>query len=64
MELSEETRRALPNLFIIGAPKAGTTSLHAYLSHHPEIAMSRIKECRCFERDVSVPGQPAHSVAR
>jgi hypothetical protein len=33
-----------PNLFIIGATKCGTTSLHAWLDAHPEIRMSRIKE--------------------
>lgn len=33
-----------PNLFIVGLPKAGTTSLHNYLAQHPEIHMSSIKE--------------------
>jgi Sulfotransferase family len=31
-----------PNLFIIGAMKAGTSSLHEYLSHHPEIFMAHL----------------------
>lgn len=39
---------ALPTFFIIGAPKAGTTSLHHYLDRHPEIQMSAIKEPRFF----------------
>ena len=39
---------ALPTFFIIGAPKAGTTSLHFYLDQHPEIQMSAIKEPRFF----------------
>ncbi len=30
--------------FIVGAPKAGTTSLHYYLNEHPEILMSSVKE--------------------
>jgi hypothetical protein len=38
----------LPTFFIIGAPKAGTTSLHHYLDQHPEIQMSAIKEPRFF----------------
>ena len=38
----------MPNLFIIGAAKCGTTSLHCYLDLHPEISMSRIKEPRFF----------------
>jgi len=33
-----------PNLFIVGAPKAGTTSLHEYLKKIPEIFMSEVKE--------------------
>jgi len=35
---------ALPNLFIVGAAKSGTTSLHNYLNQHPEIFMSSLKE--------------------
>jgi hypothetical protein len=40
----------LPNLFIVGAAKAGTSSLHAYLDEHPEIFMSRRKELELFNR--------------
>ena len=39
----------LPNLLIIGASKAGTTSLHDYLSRHPEIHMSENKELAFFD---------------
>ncbi|MCW2988308.1 MAG: sulfotransferase protein [Solirubrobacterales bacterium] len=39
---------ALPTFFIIGAAKAGTTSLHFYLDQHPEIGMSTIKEPHFF----------------
>jgi hypothetical protein len=39
---------ALPTFFIIGAPKAGTTSLHHYLEQHPEIQMSMFKEPSFF----------------
>jgi len=39
---------ALPTFFIIGAAKAGTTSLHHYLSLHPEIQMSATKEPNFF----------------
>jgi hypothetical protein len=38
-------------LFIIGAPKAGTTSLHYYISQHPNILMSKYKETQFFIRD-------------
>lgn len=34
----------LPTFFVIGAAKAGTTSLHKYLSTHPQIAMTSVKE--------------------
>jgi len=33
-----------PNLFIVGAPKAGTHSLYEYLNQHPKIFMSPRKE--------------------
>jgi hypothetical protein len=42
-----------PNFLIIGAHKAGTTSLHAYLGLHPEIQMSRRKELSFFAGPVS-----------
>ena len=38
----------LPNLIIIGAMKCATTSLHYYLSLHPEIKMSKKKELDFF----------------
>ena len=41
----------LPNLIIIGAMKAGTTSLHYYLDLHPEISMSLPKELDFFVED-------------
>ena len=36
------------DFFIVGAPKAGTTSLYHYLNEHPEIVMSRQKETDYF----------------
>lgn len=36
----------LPTFLVIGAYKAGTTSIHHYLKQHPQIFMSRIKEIR------------------
>ncbi len=39
-----------PNLFIAGAPRCGTSSLHAYLQEIPGIFMSRIKEPNYFSR--------------
>ncbi len=44
-------RFSLPSFFILGAAKAGTTSLHGYLDHHPEICMSNPKEPFYFEAE-------------
>lgn len=38
----------MPNFLIIGAAKAGTTSLYGYLVQHPQVYMSPIKEPRFF----------------
>jgi Sulfotransferase domain len=40
-----------PNFLLVGAAKAGTTSLHDYLGQHPDIFMSRSKEPFFFTRD-------------
>jgi hypothetical protein len=42
----------LPNFFIVGAPKAGTTSLYHYLGQHPQIYMSPIKEPNFFAAEI------------
>lgn len=41
----------LPNFFIVGAPKAGTTSLYHYLKVHQQIYMSPVKEPNYFSQD-------------
>lgn len=38
----------LPTFLIIGAMKSGTTSLHTYLSAHPQVFMSELKELDYF----------------
>lgn len=38
-----------PNFLILGPPKTASTSLHFYLSQHPEIFVSHIKETRFFD---------------
>lgn len=40
-----------PNLFIVGHPRSGTSSLHAYLSQHPDVFMTAIKEPNYFALD-------------
>ena len=44
----------LPNFFIVGAPKAGTTSLYHYLKKHPQVYMSPIKEPNFFSFEETV----------
>jgi hypothetical protein len=39
-----EGRAGIPDFFIVGAPRCGTTALYTYLRDHPDIFMSRIKE--------------------
>ncbi|MGI8929535.1 MAG: sulfotransferase family protein [Candidatus Limnocylindrales bacterium] len=45
------TRR--PDLFIVGAPKSGTTSLYEWLKGHPEVFMTRVKEPCFYSRDLA-----------
>lgn len=42
------TQYKLPNFLIVGAAKAGTTSLYYYLSKHPQVFMSKVKEPNFF----------------
>jgi hypothetical protein len=48
------TQALRPNLFIIGAMKSGTTSLHEYLDTHPQIAMSQEKEPGYFVEELGL----------
>ena len=41
----------MPNLFIIGAAKAGTTALYDYLTQHPQVFLSQAKEPMFFSRE-------------
>lgn len=45
----------LPNFLVIGAYKAGTTSLYFYLKEHPDVFMSPLKEPRYFAYDATNP---------
>jgi hypothetical protein len=53
----------LPDFVIIGAAKAGTTSLYRVLSQHPDIFMSTPKEPEFFARD-DIYSQGIDSYAR
>ena len=41
--------RALPDFLVIGAAKAGTTSLYWWLGDHPLVAPARLKEVHFFD---------------
>jgi len=51
---------ALPNLFLLGAPKAATTSLAAALSMHPDISVPATKEPDFFSWDAEYRKGLAH----
>lgn len=51
----------LPNLFIVGAVKCGTTSLYAYLRQHPQIFFPEMKEPHFYTRPQPAPEQ-AHLI--
>lgn len=40
-----------PDFILVGAQKAGTSSLHSYLNQHPNIIGSRPKEVRFFDNE-------------
>jgi hypothetical protein len=46
---------ALPDFFVAGAPKAGTTAVHAALARHPSLYMSPVKEPKFFLTDGPPP---------
>jgi len=48
---------ALPDFLVIGAPKAGTTALHAALAGHPGLFMSAVKEPKFFLTDGPPPSR-------
>src|ERR1700722_11394655 len=53
----------LPNFFVVGAPKAGSTSLNDHLDQHPQIYMSPIKEPMYFAEELR-PEHTADEVRR
>jgi hypothetical protein len=46
---------ALPDFFLLGAPKAGTTALHAALAQHPQLFLSAVKEPKFYLCDGCPP---------
>jgi hypothetical protein len=48
---------ALPDFFVAGVPKAGTTALHTALARHPSLFMSPVKEPKFFLTDGPPPAE-------
>ena len=55
---------SMPDFLVIGAPKAGTTALHAALAQHPGLFMSPVKEPKFFLSDGPPPTKGAARVTR
>ena len=50
--MTTEPRRPVPDFFIVGHPKCGTTALYEMLRGHPQVFMPSAKEPRFFAPDV------------
>ena len=48
-----ETVMTMPDFFILGAPKCGTTALAHWLGEHPQVYMSAVKEPHYFSTDLA-----------
>lgn len=46
------SNKKIPNFLVIGTPKAGTTSIAAYLGEHPDIFISEEKEPQYFIAEI------------
>lgn len=53
-----------PNLFIVGAPKCGTSALHYLLGQHPDIFMPIYKEPHFFSKDFHKESDAFHGFVK
>jgi hypothetical protein len=53
----------LPNFFIVGAAKSGTTALYVYLREHPDIFMPAMKEPNFFVDDIPGIRRPIQTLS-
>jgi Sulfotransferase family len=53
-------RVRVPDFFIVGHPKSGTTALYEMLRRHPQIYMPDLKEPRFFSHEMLPPRSEAH----
>jgi len=54
-------RGRMPDFFIVGHPKSGTTALYEMLRSHPEVFMPALKEPRWFAPDLRGALEAAHT---
>jgi hypothetical protein len=47
----------LPDFFVVGVPKGGTTALHALLAQHPQLYLSPVKEPKFYLCGERPPGR-------
>ena len=52
VEKSDNAEAAIPNLFLVGAMKSGTTSVASYLTSHDKVYAPKIKEPNHFGSDL------------
>lgn len=62
-EINMKKKLIIPNLFIVGAPKCGTTAISKYLSEHPDIFFSRPKELHYFSDDINYHNNHYHDIS-
>jgi Sulfotransferase family len=58
-----EIKQRVPDFFIVGHPKCGTTALYEMLARHPQIFMPEVKEPRFFASDMRQRFQPSRAGA-
>lgn len=51
-EIAPAGHGTLPNLFIVGQPKSGTSALFSFLKQHPEVSACQVKEPQYFCKDL------------
>ncbi|TML00131.1 MAG: sulfotransferase [Actinobacteria bacterium] len=57
---SQEARKRVPDFFIVGHPKCGTTALWNAIRRHPEVYMCDMKEPRFFATDMKAGHKPGY----
>ena len=51
-DITPMSQTTLPNLFIVGQPKSGTSALFSFLKQHPQISPCQVKEPQYFCKDL------------